>query len=146
MPASEYGTDSPNVDRTRKTLAESRGGIVTTAAPYQPDKGDQGPQAPYRMDVKFREAYAAPLEPAPDLRISHLAYDRKHTVPADLNAYFPLAQARQAVQEGRIGSLSPRFYGVPTTYSQRATISRDAPFILNECRRDGVEIAVLPAV
>ncbi len=31
----------------RKPLGEARIGIVTTAAPFQPDKGDQGPGAPY---------------------------------------------------------------------------------------------------
>ena len=30
----------------KKPLAESRIGLITTAAPYQPDKGDQGPGAP----------------------------------------------------------------------------------------------------
>ena len=31
----------------QKPLSEARIAIVTTAAPFQPDKGDQGPGAPY---------------------------------------------------------------------------------------------------
>ena len=30
-----------------KPLAETRVTLITTAAPFQPDKGDQGPGAPY---------------------------------------------------------------------------------------------------
>ena len=39
--------------RLSKPLAQSRVGIVTTAAPYHPDKGDQGPRAPYNAAAKF---------------------------------------------------------------------------------------------
>jgi len=37
----------------RKPLAQSHVAIITTAAPYQPDKGDQGPRAPYNAAAKF---------------------------------------------------------------------------------------------
>ncbi len=37
----------------RKPLAQSRIALITTAAPYQPDKGDQGPGAPYNSAAKF---------------------------------------------------------------------------------------------
>jgi hypothetical protein len=132
--------------RLRKPLSESRVGLITTAAPYQPDKGDQGPHAPYNAAAKFRQVYVSPIEPPPDLRISHIGYDRHHTVPEDINGYFPLQLLREAVEAGRIASLAPRFYGVPTMRSQRATVERDAPRILEECRADGVEVAVLPGV
>ena len=36
-----------------KPLSACRVAIVTTAAPYQPDKGDQGPGAPYNAGAKF---------------------------------------------------------------------------------------------
>ena len=41
-----------------KPLAESRIGLVTTAAPYQPGKGDQGPGAPYNAAPKFYTIYS----------------------------------------------------------------------------------------
>jgi hypothetical protein len=35
-----------------KRLAECRVALITTAAPYQPGKGDQGPGAPYNAAAK----------------------------------------------------------------------------------------------
>jgi hypothetical protein len=129
-----------------KPLAACRVGLVTTAAPFQPDKGDQGPHAPYNAAAKFREAYTLPITPPPDLRISHIGYDRDHTVPADPEAYVPLIQLEAARAAGRIGSIPPRFYGTPTLRSQRHVIEVDAPAILGWCREDRVEAVVLPAV
>ena len=132
--------------RLTKPLADCRVGLITTAAPYQPDKGDQGPYAPYNDAAKFHDVYTLPVEPVPDLRISHIGYDREHTVPEDLAAYFPLAQLQHAAAVGRIAGIPPRFYGVPTLRSQRHTIAIDAPAVLALCREDGVDVAVLPAV
>src|SRR5207302_7602100 len=36
-----------------KPLAECRVALITTAAPLQPGKGDQGPGAPYNAAAKF---------------------------------------------------------------------------------------------
>ena len=36
-----------------KPLAECRVTLITTASPYQPGKGDQGPGAPYNAATKF---------------------------------------------------------------------------------------------
>jgi hypothetical protein len=47
---------------------------------------------------------------------------------------------------GRIGSVSPRFYGVPTDYSQGNTSKRDAPKILEWAREDGVDVMLLSAL
>ena len=44
--------------RLRKPLQECRLTIVTTAAPFQPDNGDQGPGAPYNAAAKFYKVYA----------------------------------------------------------------------------------------
>lgn len=140
-----YFDDVPFTPLT-KPLAESRVGLVTTAAQFQPDKGDQGPHAPYNNDAKFGEVYALPIEPPPDLRISHIGYDRANTVPEDINAYFPLAQMKEFARRGRIGSLPPRFYAAPTLRSQRHTVETDAPAILDWCREDGVDACVIPAV
>jgi D-proline reductase (dithiol) PrdB len=129
-----------------KPARESRIALITTAAPFRPEKGDQGPRAPYNNDAKFQEVYALPTEPPPDLRISHIGYDRANTVPEDINAYFPLAQMQAFARDGRIGSLPPRFYAAPTLRSQRHTIETDAPAILEWCREDRVDAAVIVAV
>jgi D-proline reductase (dithiol) PrdB len=130
----------------KKAASGSRVALITTAAEFQTDKGDQGPYAPYNDDAKFGDVYERPIDPPPDLRISHIAYDRANTVPADINAYFPLAQMNAFVERGRIGSLPPRFYGVPTLRSQRHTIEIDAPQIFEWCKEDAVDAVVIPAV
>lgn len=117
--------------------------LVTTAARYDPSLGDQGPGAPYNSAAKFFEVYAASTSDAPDLRISHVTYDRAHTKADDVSTYFPLARLREAAAAGRIGRVAPRFYGLPTNRSQRATIEADAPALLERCREDGVDAAVL---
>lgn len=126
-----------------KPLAECTLALVSTAAPYQPDKGDQGPGAPYNAAAKFYEVYAQPTSGTPDLRISHIAIDRDHTTAEDPASYFPLATMKDAVAAGRIGKLADRFFGLPTNRSQRTTIEVDAPALLALCRENGVDAAVL---
>ena len=48
--------------------------------------------------------------------------------------------------EGRIGSLAPRFQMVQSEYSQRKTLTVDAPEVLRQFREDGVDVAVLTAI
>jgi D-proline reductase (dithiol) PrdB len=73
-----------------KPLAESRVALVTTAAPYQPGKGDQGPGAPHNAAAKFYTVYSGDSGLDHDLRIAHIAYDRDHTTAEDGNTWFPL--------------------------------------------------------
>ena len=96
--------DAPFTPLT-KPLAECRVAIVTTAAPYSPDKGDQGPGAPYNAAAKFYEVYSGDTAAEHDLRISHVAIDRKHTTAEDPGTYFPLAELRRAAARGRIRSV-----------------------------------------
>jgi hypothetical protein len=117
--------------------------IVTTAAPYRPDKGDQGPGAPYNGGAKFYQVYSGDTALQHDLRISHIGYDRKHTTATDSGTWFPLPQLRKAQAEGRIGEVAPRFFGAPTNRSHRVTIDVDAPDILARCLTDAVDVAVL---
>ncbi len=129
----------------KKPVSEARIAIVTTAAPYKPELGDQGPWAKYNADAKFTRVYSTPIDPAPDLRISHIGYDRKHTSAEDVNTYLPLQRAKEAAAEGRIGVLNERLYAVPTLRSQRLTTERDAPKILELCREDRIDAALLVA-
>jgi len=126
-----------------KPLAQARVALITTAAPYQPGVGDQGPGAKYNAAAKFYKVYSESTDAVPDLRISHVGYDRKHTTAEDPNTWFPLAQLQRAVKAGRIGSLTPRLHGAPTNRSHRVTIDADAPELLGRCREDGADVAVL---
>src|SRR5262245_5254358 len=127
----------------RTPLARARVGLITTAAPFQPGVGEQGPGAPYNAAAKFYKVYSVPSEASPDLRISHVGYDRKHTSAADINTYFPLARMKDAVAAGRIGSLGPRVHGAPTNRSHRVTMESDAPELLRRSQEDGVDAVVL---
>jgi D-proline reductase (dithiol) PrdB len=126
----------------KKPLAYSRVALVTTAAPYQPDKGDQGPGAPYNAQAKFYQVYSGDTGADHDLRIAHLAIDRKHTSMEDSGTWFPLAALRRAAARGRL-RLAPRFHGLPTNRSREHTVAVDAPEILGRCREDSADAAIL---
>src|ERR1700755_2071789 len=127
----------------RKPLARSRVAIVTTAAPFDPAKGDQGPGAKYNGGAKFYSVYEGDTSKPHDLRISHIAYDRIHTSADDSGTWFPLPQLQRLARAGRIGEVAPRFFGAPTNRSHRVAIETDAPEILARCQTDGVDAAVL---
>jgi D-proline reductase (dithiol) PrdB len=127
------------------SLARSRVALVTTAAPYRADAGDQGPGAPYNGKAKFYAVYSGDSALDHDLRISHVSIDRRHTTAEDTGTYFPLPALRAAAASGRIGALAPRFHGAPTNRSQRTTLEVDAPELLARCREDAVDAAILVA-
>ena len=126
----------------RKPLSESRIALVTTAAPYQPGKGDQTPRS-YNASAKFFTVYSMDAAQDHDLRISHVAIDRTHTSGEDIGAYFPVAALRRAAQRGRIGEPAPRFHGAPTNRSHRVTLEIDCPEIVARCKADGADAAIL---
>jgi D-proline reductase (dithiol) PrdB len=126
-----------------KPLTQSRVAIITTAAPFQPGRGDQRPGAPYNAAAKFYAVYSGDTARDPDLRISHVAIDRQHTTGEDQASYFPLAALRRAAALGRIGSLAPRFHGAPSNRSHRTTLEIDCPEIVAHCKADGVDAAIL---
>jgi len=126
-----------------KSLATCRVGLVTTAAPHQAGRGDQGPGAPYNAAAKFYSVYSGDTSVDPDLRIAHVAIDRKHTTAEDPGSYFPLAALRRSEHAGRIGALAPRFHGLPTNRSQRATLDIDVPELVARCRADAVDAVLL---
>src|SRR5215472_1178103 len=118
----------------KKPMAESRIGLVTTAAPYQPDKGPQGPGAAYNAAAKFFSVYSGDTADEHDVRIAHLAIDRVHTSMEDARCWFPLETLRAATLSRRIAALTSRFHGAPTNRSQRHTLDIDCPEILRRCR------------
>jgi hypothetical protein len=128
--------------RLAKPLSRSRVALVTTAAPYQPDKGDQGPGAPYNASAKFYAVYSGESARDHDVRISHVAIDRRHTTAEDPGTWFPLPALRRASADRRV-RLAPRFHGLPTNRSHRTSLEVDCPELLARCREDNVDAAVL---
>jgi hypothetical protein len=125
----------------RRPLARTRLALVTTAAPFDPSKGDQGPGAAYNASAKFYEVYARPFEGPHDLRISHIAYDRDHQRADDPESWLPLRTLSAAFAQGR-ALPAPRLYGFPTNRSQARTREVDAPALVNMMLADGVEAAL----
>src|SRR6266849_3399970 len=123
-------------------LARSRVTLIPTAAPFQPDKGDQGPGAAYNSAAKFYSVYSGDTSVDHDLRIAHVAIDRKHTSMEDSGTWFPLPALRKIVAAGRV-QLAKRFHGAPTHRSQKHTIDVDCPEILARCVEDEADAALL---
>ena len=124
-------------------LACCRVALITTAARFKPDAGDQGPRAPYNAKAKFYAVYSGDSSRDHDVRISHVAIDRKHTTAEDPGTWFPLPELRHRAAEGRIGSVAPRFHGIPTNRSQRVTLEQDCPELVARCKEDDVDAAIL---
>ena len=127
----------------RKPLTQSVLGLITTAVPYDPDKGPQGQGAPYNAAAKFYQPYQQSIDEKNDLRSAHVGIDRKNANMEDSGCWFPLAAAKRAVAANKLGAVSPHFYGLPTNRSQRHTLEMDAPRILEMLKADGVDVAVL---
>ncbi len=111
-----------------KPLSQCRVGLVTTAS-LSPD----APLSPY----------TARSQPAPaSLATEHLSWHKGATDTDDLGAYLPLDHLAALAADGVIGSLAPRFAGIPTIYSQRRT-NKWAETIREALADDGVDLAVL---
>ena len=123
----------------RKPLSDCTVGIVTTAtltSLWQSlHEGESRPQ---------KRPYAESSYPVPEaLYTKDMEWDKDTTHTDDLDTYLPLNRLQELQQSGQIGKVSPRYYGVPTTYSQRQTRESDAPLIFNWCEEDGVDVAIL---
>ncbi len=123
----------------KKPLSECRVGLVTTAGRWDPEVEEKG--------RKVRELYAMTANPAPArMFTADLFWDKIATHTDDVESFLPLKRLGEYAATSRIGSASPRFYGVPTEYSQGKTSQRDAPKILEWCREDGVDAMLLSAL
>ena len=121
-------------------LGEARIGLVTTASVVATDSDPEPWSIPSLV-------YSATVDPPPwRLYTMHRSWDKEATHTDDLDSFAPIHRLQEAATAGHIGSLSPRFYGVPTEYSQRKTNEVDAPQVLSLCREDGVDAAILVAL
>lgn len=127
----------------RKPLREATIALITTAAPYRPDAGDQGPGAPYNNKAKFYAVYSGGTAANHDLRISHIAIDRKHTTAEDPGTWFPLPALRAAAEQNRIGRVASRFHGAPTNRSHETTLGVDCPELLARVKEDRADAVLI---
>ena len=123
-----------------RPLSQCRVGVVTTSEMARRDV-EAGPDDPRRP------VYALPTDLLVDqLYSKKAAYDRYATSLDDVDSYLPLTHLHRFVAEGRIGAVAPRFQMIHSEYSQRKTLTVDAPEILKQMREDRVDGAVLTAV
>lgn len=124
----------------RKPISECRVGLVTTA-------GRTLTEGMIGAGRLMRESYAEPANPPPThLFTDDLFWDKEATHTDDVDSFLPVNRLAEYATGGRIGSVSPRFYGVPTDYSQGRTSQRAAPQILELCREDGLDAVLLTAL
>jgi len=112
-----------------RPLSQSRVALITTAA---------------LIRENVTEVYAAPTEPPPvAMYTDHRSWDKKATHTRDVESFLPIRRVAEFAGAGRVGGFSPRFYGVPTDFSQRRTVDKYAPAILDLSRADAVDVALL---
>ncbi len=124
-------TDTPFTPLV-KPLRECRVALITTAMP-DTDLGRAQRQLHSSLSVPFPQS----------MYTSELSWDKKATHTDDVGSFLPLEALIVLEEEGGIGSIAPRFHSVPTDYSQRNTIENNAPEILERCREDQVDVALL---
>jgi hypothetical protein len=127
-----------------RPLAACRVGLVTTSEVVV--RGREADLA-HVADDPTRPGYSLPMAtPTTELHSRKASYDRHATTLEDVDAYLPLTHLRRLVETRRIAGLAPRFQVVHSQYSQRRTLTVDAPRILGELHEDRVDVAVLTAV
>lgn len=119
-------------------LARARIGLVTTASP---------PKLENRDAHGIRHVWSGDVVPPPAaLFTANLAWDKESTHTEDRGSYLPIEVASALAADGKFAGLTPHFHGVPTEYSQRKTLDRDAPEVLARLRADGADAALLCAL
>ena len=123
-----------------KPLDACRVGLVSSG---EVARRDVDPPA----DDPRRLVYALPADlPADRFQSRKASYDRYATTLEDVDSFLPLTHLRRLAHEGVIGSVAPRFQVIYSEYSQRKTLTVDAPEIVRQMREDDVDVALLAAV
>jgi D-proline reductase (dithiol) PrdB len=120
-----------------KPLSQCRIGAVTTSY-FLPD------DFVYRIPNDLpRLPFVAPRTETHRLQNQYLSWAKAETHTRDRESYLPLARLDEYAAAGRLGSVSDRFYGLPTQFSQRQTQRRDAPRVIEWLQEDEVDVALL---
>jgi len=125
----------------RKPLERATVALVTTASPWHDDPAQRSQPFERRAVWAGRSA-----EPPARLFTENLAWDKESTHTRDVQTFLPLGHLQSFADEGRIGAVGARYYGVPTEYSQSRTMREDAPAIAAMCAEDGVDAVLLAAL
>ena len=130
--------------RLKKPLAESRLVLISTSEIARRTDDDQ--RTPLEKG-ELGNVYTIPTDtPVGDLYSHSLSFDKHATSLDDVNAFFPVTRLHEMVAEGRLGSLAPDAIALYNAYSQRRTREVDAPEVLELCRKDAVDVALMVPV
>ncbi|MGA9278940.1 glycine/sarcosine/betaine reductase selenoprotein B family protein [Ilumatobacter sp.] len=128
--------DDVAFSRPTTPLAESNVAVVTTSFLHHHDSAFGAP-------ATDKQVYHHPVDDVPAAMFTDdLSWDKQATHTDDNESFLPVGALRSLADDGVIGSLNHRFFGVPTEYSQRKT-GLDADQIAEWCAADGVDIALL---
>ena len=126
----------------KKPLKECRITLVSTseiAIRYDPETSRNPTE-----EGQVGSVYSIPTDTPPEaLYRRSYAHDTHATNLDDVNAYFPVTRLLEAVESGRVRGITSRLHGVYNAYSQRKTAEQDAPEVLERCRAEGVDAALL---
>lgn len=129
----------------RKPLSESRIGLIGTSEVAV--RFDPATEKDPINEEDFRGVYAIPAAtPTEKLYSRTMSFDRNATHLEDVNAFYPIDRLREAVSDGRIGSMPSRVYGAYNNYSQRKVLGQEAPKALNFCREDELDAIIMVPV
>ena len=101
------------------------------------------PASPVDFDGAKRVWSGQVSPPPPKLFTDNVAWDKESTHTNDRASFLPIQAASELALEGLFAALTARFHGVPTEYSQRKTLTEDAPEILSRVHEDGADVAIL---
>jgi hypothetical protein len=135
-----HHTDAPFA-RLARPLSECRAALVTTASPWNDDPAAL-PKPFERSGVWAGDASSVPER----LLTENRSWDKESTHTRDVQSFLPIGHLKAHAEAGRIAGVGPRFYGVPTEYSQSRTLREDAPAIEAMCREDRVDVVLLAAL
>jgi D-proline reductase (dithiol) PrdB len=129
----------------KKPLSQCRVGLLGTsevAVRFDPAT-EQNPIS----EEDFRGVYPIPADtPTEKLYSRTLSFDRNATHLDDVNAFYPVDRLREAVADGRVGSMPSRILGAYNNYSQRKVLTQEAPKALAVCREEGLDAIVMVPV
>ncbi|MGI9608597.1 MAG: hypothetical protein ACR2P0_20880 [Acidimicrobiales bacterium] len=119
-------TDAP-LHPLSRPVSQARVGLITTAL---------------RQESDALTPFAATTTPPPrQMATDHLHWHQTATHTDDLGSFLPVAHLDTLAEAGTVGSASPRYYGIPTIYSQQRTL-RWAAQLVAWLREDDVDVAI----
>ncbi len=128
----------------KKPLSESTVTLISTSdVSIKRDDGGEVSAAETTVGNVYSVPWDTPLD---RLYSRQESFDRYATNLDDLNSYLPLTRLEEFVEAGRIGAVSDNFHNVNRGYSKRLMSETSAPAMLEKCREEAADIAILTPV